>query len=120
MFYSSTIESVRTSCIIVFFGKANLATSASYIISSKKLPRPSLPLLQDIFHKRCISKASCVMLDPSQSSHGLFSLLPSGRRCRSIEDQSSKLQHSFFPQAIRLLNSLPHSPPPHTPTQTII
>ncbi len=33
------------------------------------------------------------------------SLLPSGRRLRSIRSRISRLRDSFFPQAIRLLNS---------------
>ncbi len=38
-------------------------------------------------------------------SHRLLSLLPSGRRFRSIRSRTSRLRDSFFPQAIRLMNS---------------
>lgn len=40
-------------------------------------------LLQDIFHKRWTSRASSFVDDPSQPSHDLFTLLPTGRRYKS-------------------------------------
>ncbi len=41
--------------------------------------------------------------DSSHPSHRLLSLLPSGRRFRSIRSRTSRLRDSFFPQAIRLM-----------------
>lgn len=41
----------------------------------------------------------------SHPSHGLFSLLPSGRRYRNIQT-TTRLQNSFFPEAVWLLNTL--------------
>ncbi len=35
----------------------------------------------------------------------LFTLLPSGKRFRSLMAKTERLRRSFFPQAIRLLNS---------------
>ncbi len=45
------------------------------------------------------------MKDPTHPSHSLFQLLPSGRRYRSIRARSARLLNSFFPQAVRALNS---------------
>ncbi len=49
----------------------------------------------------------------------VFQLLPSGRRYRSIRARSARLLNSFFPQAVRALNSNhtaplwnPNNPPP--------
>ncbi len=53
----------------------------------------------------CIRKARRIINDSSHPSHRLFSLLPSGRRLRSIRSRTSQLRDSFFPQAIRLMNS---------------
>ncbi len=64
-----------------------------------------LPSLQDIYTRRCIRKARRIINDSSHPSHRLFSLLPSGRRLRSIRSRTSRLRDSFFPQAIRLMNS---------------
>ncbi len=64
-----------------------------------------LPSLQDIYTRRCIRKARTIIKDSSHPSHRLLSLLPSGRRLRSIRSRTSRLRDSFFPQAIRLMNS---------------
>ncbi len=54
---------------------------------------------------RCSSKAKSIVEDPTHPSHSLFQLLPSGRRYRSIRARSTRLLNSFFPQAVRALNS---------------
>ncbi len=64
-----------------------------------------LPSLQDIYTRRCIRKARRTIKDSSHPSHRLLSLLPSGRRLRSIRSRTSRLRDSFFPQAIRQMNS---------------
>ncbi len=64
-----------------------------------------LPSLQDIYTRRCTRKARRIIKDSSHPSHRLLSLLPSGRRLRSIRSRTSQLRDSFFPQAIRLMNS---------------
>ncbi len=55
------------------------------------------------------------MKDPIHPSHSLFQLLPSGRRYRSIRARSDRLFNSFFPQAVRALNSDHPPPSPNTP-----
>ncbi len=64
-----------------------------------------LPSLQDIYTRRCIRKVRRITNDSSHPSHRLFSLLPSGRSLRSIRSRTSRLRDSFFPQAIRQMNS---------------
>ncbi len=61
-----------------------------------------LPSLQDIYTRRCMRKGQRITSHPS---HGLFSLLPSGRRLRSIRSRTSWLKDSFSTQTIRLLNT---------------
>ncbi len=58
-----------------------------------------LPSLQDIYTSRCKRKARRIIKDSSHPSHRLLSLLPSGRRLRSIRSRTSQLRDSFFPQA---------------------
>ncbi len=74
-----------------------------------------LPSLQDIYTRRCIRKARRIIKDSRHPSHRLHSLLPSGRRLRSIQSRTSRLRDSFFPQTIRLMNNqknTPYSTPP--------
>ncbi len=59
-----------------------------------------------------------IIKDSSHPSHRLLSLLPSGRRFRSIRSRTSRLRDSFFPQAIRLMNSQKWPTLQHTPTHT--
>ncbi len=64
-----------------------------------------LPSLQDIYTRRCTRKTRRIIKDSSHPSHRLLSLLPSGRRLRSIRSHTSRLRDSFFPHSIRLMNS---------------
>ncbi len=49
--------------------------------------------------------------DPTHPTHNFFSLLPSGRRLRSLQARTNRLKDSFIHQAVRKLNSLPSLPP---------
>ncbi len=64
----------------------------------------ALPSLQDIYLKRCKSRAAKIIKDSNPPGNRLFILLPSGKRFRSMM-KTERLRRSFFPQAIRLLNS---------------
>ncbi len=123
-FYSGTIASVLTSCITVWYGNCSAAdhkTLQRTVNTAAKIIGAPLPSILDIFLTRCSSKAKSIVEDPTHPSHSLFQLLPSGRRYRSIRARSTRLLNSFFPQAVRALNSHhtaplwnPKQPPPHT------
>ncbi len=65
----------------------------------------ALPSLQDIYLKCCKSRAAKIIKDSNHPGNRLFILLPSGKRFRSMMAKTERLRRSFFPQAIRLLNS---------------
>ncbi len=67
----------------------------------------TLPSLQDIYLKRCKSRAAKILKDSNHPGNHLFCLLPSGKRFRSMMAKTERLRRSFFPQAIRLLNTKP-------------
>ncbi|KAI4876267.1 hypothetical protein NFI96_007913 [Prochilodus magdalenae] len=103
-FYRCTIESILTACITVWYGSCTaydrkalkrVVRTAESIIGSK------LPDLQDIYRSRCLRKIQKIRLDCSHPAHDLFTLLPSGRRYRSIQARTNRLMNSFYPQAIR-------------------
>ncbi len=73
--------------------------TARYIVGGE------LPSLQDIYTRLCVREARRIIKDSSHPSHSLLSLLPSGRRLRSIRSRTGRLRDSFSPQAIRLMNS---------------
>ncbi len=99
-FYTCTVESSLTGCITAWYGNSTssnrkalqrVARTACHIVGGE------LPSLQDIYTRQCMRKAWRIISDSSHSSHGLFSLLPSGRRLRSIRTCTSRLRDSFFP-----------------------
>ncbi len=65
----------------------------------------ALPSLQDIYLKRCKSRAAKITKDSNHPGNHLFILLPSDKRFRSMMAKTERLRRSFFPQAIRVLNS---------------
>ncbi len=96
-FYSCTVESILTGCITAWFGNStavNRKALQRVVRTARHIVGGELPSLQDIYTRQCIRKARRI---------SLLSLLPSGRRLRSIQSHTSRL--SFFPQAIRLMNS---------------
>ncbi len=76
---------------------------------AERISGSALPSLQDIYHKRCKSRAAKILKDSTHPGNHLFCLLPSGKRFRSMMAKTERLRRSFFPQAIRLLNTNPVS-----------
>ncbi len=113
-FYRGTIESILTSCITVWYGACNAFCRKSLqriVRAAEKIVGVSLPSLQDIYSTRLTRKALCIAGDSTHPTHSFFSLLPSGRRLRSLQARTSRLKDSFIHQAVRKLNSLSSLPP---------
>ncbi|XP_051521146.1 sialidase-4 isoform X1 [Myxocyprinus asiaticus] len=107
-FYTCTVESILTGCISAWYSNStthNCKALQRVVRTIRHIIGGELPSLQDIYTRRCVKKVWRVIRDSSHPSHGLLSLLPSGRRYRSIRTCTTGLHDSFFPQAIRLLNS---------------
>ncbi len=107
-FYTCTVESILTGCITAWFGNStagNRRALQRVVRTARHIVGGELTSLQDIYTRRCTRKARRIIKDSSHPSHRLLSLLPSGRRFRSIRSRTSRLRDSFFPQAIRLMNS---------------
>ncbi len=113
-FYRGTIESILTSCITVWYGACNVSCRKSLqriVRAAEKIVGVSLPSLQDIYSTCLTRKALCIAGDPTHPTHNFFSLLPSGRRLRSLQARTNRLKDSFIHQAVRKLNSLPSLTP---------
>ncbi len=108
-FYSGAIESVLTLlCISVWYGNASNQDCKALqrvVRLAERIPGSALPSLLDIYLKSCKSRADKIIKDANHSGNRLFILLPSGNRFRSMMAKTERLRRSFFPQAIRLLNS---------------
>ncbi len=107
-FYSGTIESVLTQCISVWYGNSSSQDCKALqrvVRLAERISGSALPSLQDIYLKRCRSRAVKIIKDSNHPGNCLFTLLPSGKRFRCLMAKTERLRRSFFPQAIRLLNS---------------
>lgn len=107
-FYRGTIESILTNCISIWHESCTAMDRKALqrvVRAAEKVVGTHLTPIKDIAHSRYLSKAKKIMTDPTHPNHGLFSLLPSGRRYRVIRSRTSRFCKSFFPTAIRLLNS---------------
>ncbi len=120
-FYTCTVESIRPAVSPPGLETAPLATAGlckGSCETARHIVGGELPSLQDIYTRRCTRKARRIIKDSSHPSHRLLSLLPSGRRFRSIRSRTSRLRDSFFPQAIRLIEQSQITHLHHTPTHT--
>ncbi len=107
-FYSGAIESVLTLCISVWYSNVtnqDCKALQRVVRLAECISGSALPSLQDIYLKRCKSRAAKILKDSTHPGNHLFCLLPSGKRFRSMMAKTERLRRSFFPQAIRLLNS---------------
>ncbi len=107
-FYSGAIESVLTWYISVWYGNASNQDCKALqrvLHLAERISGSALPSLQDIYLKRCKGRAAKIIKDTNHPGNSLFFLLPSGKHFRSMMTKTERLRRSFFPQAIRLLNS---------------
>uniref|UniRef100_A0A8C6PAK0 Reverse transcriptase domain-containing protein n=1 Tax=Nothobranchius furzeri TaxID=105023 RepID=A0A8C6PAK0_NOTFU len=108
-FYTAIIESILNSSIAVWYAGATVRDKhrlQRIVRSAEKVIGCSLPSLQDLYVSRTRGSAGRIAADPSHPGHRLFEPLPSGRRLQSIRTRTSRHKNSFFPSAVRLVNSL--------------
>ncbi len=99
-FYSGAIESVLTQCISVWYGNAtnqDCKALQRVVRLAERISGSALPSLQDIYLKRCKSRASKITKDSNHPGNHIFILLPSGKRFRSMMAKTERLRRSFFP-----------------------
>ncbi len=108
-FYSGAVESVLTQCISVWYGNSSNQDCKALkrvVRLAERISGSALPSLQHIYLKRCKSRAAKILKDSNHPGNHFFISLPSGKRFRSMMAKTERLRRSFFPQAIRLLNSV--------------
>ncbi len=96
-FYSGAIESVLTQCISVWYGNVSnqdFKALQRVMRLAERISGSALPSLQDIYLKCCKSRADKIIKYSNHPDNCLF-----------LKVKTERLRRSFFPQAIRLLNS---------------
>ncbi|XP_058261704.1 uncharacterized protein LOC131363320 isoform X2 [Hemibagrus wyckioides] len=107
-FYCCTIESILTGCITVWYGNCTVSARKALqrvVKTAQRIVGVPLPKIEDIYRKRCLSRARKIIKDFSHPANRLFALLPSGRRYRSLQTKTSRFRNSFFLTAVSLLKS---------------
>ncbi len=92
-FYSGAIESVLTQCISVWYSNAtnqDCKALQRVVRSAEGISGSALPSLQDIYLKRCKSRAAKIIKDSNHPGNRLFITLPSGKRFRSMMAKTEK------------------------------
>jgi hypothetical protein len=110
-FYHSTVESLLTYCITVWYGSCTEAERKriqQIINSAQRIIGCPLPSLKDLYNSRCLSRAQNIEKDHSHPGSYLFNLLPSGRRYRCMKSRTNRFKNSFFPRAVITLNTHTH------------
>uniref|UniRef100_A0A8C7XFZ3 Reverse transcriptase domain-containing protein n=1 Tax=Oryzias sinensis TaxID=183150 RepID=A0A8C7XFZ3_9TELE len=99
-FYRTSIESLLTYCITVWYGSCTMADRERQrlVKAAQRIIGSPLPFLSDIYSSRCLSRAGKIIKDSSHPGSRLFDLLPLGRHYRSIRSRTNRLENSFFPQ----------------------
>ncbi len=100
-FYSGTIESVLTQCISVWYVNSSSQDSKALqrvVRLAERISRSALPSLQDIYLKRCKSRAVKIIKDSNHPSNCLFTLLPSGKRFRCLMTKLRDLGGVSYPR----------------------
>ncbi len=111
-FYSGAIESVLTQFISVWNGNGSSQDCKALqrvVRLAECISGSALRSLQHIYLKRCKSRADQIIKVTNHPGNCLLILLTSGKRFRSLVAKTERLRRSFFPQAIRLLNSNSHN-----------
>ena len=108
-FHCRTIESLLTNCISVWYG--NCFASDCTPTGGENCPTDHRHLVAQ--HWEHLSKS--IIKDASHPNHGLFILLPSARRYRSLLSHTNRLRKSFFPEAVTQLNFTPQRSLLHCP-----
>src|SRR4029434_8347410 len=87
-------------------GAAHPRTARSYVVWSGLRSSSSAGSSQPCktHTTRCLRKAGRILKDYYHPAFRLFTPLPSGRRYRIIRSRTRRLENSFSPRAIRLLN----------------
>ena len=107
-FYRSTVESILTFSISVWFGGTDQAQRKMLdrvVSHASRTVGEELTPLATIYEARMTTRAKKIVSDPAHPAHHLFQRLPSGRRYRLIKAGTARLRRSFFPSAVSALNS---------------
>ncbi len=110
LLYTSIIQPILLYCSPGFsnmlsISNRNKLTKITHI-ASKIINHPT-PILTELNLRAVTCLARAITVDPDHPLHPHFTLLPSGRRYRTLRWRRARFNKSFVPSAISALNNLP-------------
>ena len=108
MFYNSTIASVLSYAISVWFScctKQDRVDLDKIRKNASKLIGADLVDLQSAYDSRSAAMRDKIMKDSKHPLHNLYKWLPSGRRLSSIKQRTARFGNTFIPSGIRSFNN---------------
>ncbi|KAK7886936.1 hypothetical protein WMY93_026557 [Mugilogobius chulae] len=87
-FYCSTVESVLSGCLTVWYGNATERDKKALrrvVRCAERITGTTLLYPEELYKKSCVRRAQQIMADIHHPHHDLFQWLPSGRRLRSLK-----------------------------------
>ncbi|PWA32443.1 hypothetical protein CCH79_00018789 [Gambusia affinis] len=122
-FYHCSIESVLTYSLCVWYGSSTSSDKKALQMVVRAAERTigcPLPTMEQIYTSRLRKKVMDILNDSSHPGHGLFQLLPSGKRYRAIKTRTNRLKNCFYPMAIMGRNGhLVRMPPGRLPGEVL-
>lgn len=91
-------------CFIIWHAGLFQQALQKVVKTAGKIIGTSLPEISTIYTTLRLHRAHNILRYQHRPAHHLFHLLPSGRRYRLICAWTTRLAHSLYPQAVRLLN----------------
>ena len=110
LLYQSILQPILLYCSPCFYNMLTVSNRNKLIRithrASKIIGLPT-PNLSDLNNRAIARKASIIAHDPSHPLNPYFTLLPSGRRYRTLIWKRARFDRSFVPSAISSLNKAP-------------
>ena len=109
LFYSSVIQSGLIFGCVVWGNYCSAGAKkklARIERQAKKITGAAQEEVTAIIPRRTITKARNIMADPAHPLNSLYTMLPSGRRFRSLKSRTNRYRDSFVPASIVILNSI--------------
>jgi len=107
-FYHAAVQSILTGAISVWYGNSSCRDQRALqrvVRTAEQIMGITLPSLHDLYIARCTARARRIIKDLHHPCNKLFVTLRSGRRLCCHKTRTERMRNSFFPVAIRALNS---------------
>ena len=105
--YRCTVESILSGCITAWYGSCSVQDRNKLqraVNEAQSITQTSLSSIDTVYTSHCLRKAASIIKGPTHPGHSLCQLFPLRKIYRSLRTRTNRLENSFFPVTIRVLN----------------